>query len=122
VARKGTRAWPATGPDDGKRLRVGLWGRVVRMPSGVDAPGYLFPRDTRRLYERLIRRGTAQRITRWQAGLPWIDCHFRDEDGLYHTLALNDDSWVRVGAPWWWRHRQAAKTRRTRTKPRRVTR
>lgn len=80
-------------------LQVGDRIRIVRMPSGVDAPGYTFHDDTRALYERLIARGRALRIAEiddW--GLPWIHCRFKRPDGTweYHALAVNDDSWVRV--------------------------
>lgn len=80
-------------------LQVGDRIRIVRMPSGVDEPGYTFHPETRRLYERLIERGYAQRIClidQW--GLPWIRCQFKLADGRweYHSLAVNDDSWVRV--------------------------
>jgi hypothetical protein len=80
-------------------LRIGDRIRIVRMPSGVDAPGYVFPPCTRRLYEKLITRRRSLRvyeIDEW--GLPWIQCRFRQKNGtwLYHALAVNDDSWVRV--------------------------
>ena len=82
-----------------RKLTVGDRIRIVRMPSGVDAPGYTFHRDTRNLYKRLIARGYAQRISEideW--GLPWIECRFLLPDGRweYHFLAVNDDSWVLV--------------------------
>ena len=82
-----------------RELRIGDRIRIVRMPSGVDAPGYTFHRDTRRLYECLIARGRSLRIFRiddW--GLPWIRCRFKCKDGRweYHSLAVNDDSWVPV--------------------------
>jgi hypothetical protein len=82
-----------------RQLKVGDRVRIVRMPSGVDEPGYRFPAETRRLYERLIERGYPQRIyeiDEW--GLPWIDCRFRLADGQWehHLLAVNDDSWVLV--------------------------
>ena len=82
-----------------QHLRVGDRIRIVRMPSGVDAPGYVFPRCTRRLYRKLIARGRSVRICEiddW--GLPWIDCRFRRKNGKweFHYLAVNDDSWVRV--------------------------
>lgn len=80
-------------------LRVGDRIRVVRMPSGIDAPGYVFHRDTRRLYERLIERGRPLRVNRIdEDGLPWITCRFKLANGTWewHWLAVNDDSWVRV--------------------------
>lgn len=80
-------------------LRVGDRIRIVRMPSGVDDPGYTFPKETRLLYNRLIARGRSSRIYKiddW--GLPWINCRFKRKDGrlTHHSLAVNDDSWVRV--------------------------
>jgi hypothetical protein len=71
--------------------------RIVRMPSGSDAPGSLFSACTRRLYEKLIARRRAVRvyeIDEW--GLPWIRCKFRRRNGSWehHFLAVNDDSWV----------------------------
>ena len=82
-----------------KSLRVGDRIRIVRMPSGVDEPGYTFHPETRRLYERLIERGRSLRIAElcdW--GLPWIGCRFQLEDGTWehHSLAVIDDSWVRL--------------------------
>lgn len=83
--------------DDWKNLRVGERVRIVRMPSGVDAPGYTFHAETRWLYERLIARGRSHRIAGiddW--GLPFILVRFLDERPVWHFLELNDDSWVRV--------------------------
>ncbi len=82
-----------------RSLRVGDRIRIIRMPSGVDEPGYTFHRDTRSLYKRLIARGRSLRICEIDAwGLPWIRCKFHRKDGRweYHSLAVNDDSWVRV--------------------------
>ena len=82
-----------------RKLKVNDRIRIVRMPSGVDAPGYQFGRETRKLYKQLIARGYAQRIyeiDEW--GLPWIACRFQLPDGRWHHhwLAVNDDSWVLV--------------------------
>jgi hypothetical protein len=82
-----------------RELRVGDRIRIVRMPTGVDAPGYTSHRDTRRLYQRLIARRRSSRVFEiddW--GLPWIRCRFCRKHGIweYHSLAINDDSWVRV--------------------------
>ena len=97
--------WRMTEP--WQSLRVGDRIRIVRMPSGVDAPGYVFPACTRRLYERLIERGRPVRIFEiTENGLPWIQCRFKMPDGNWewHYLAVNDDSWVRV------RHRHKRKS------------
>ncbi len=83
-----------------RELRVGDRVRVVRMPSGIDAPGYVFHRATRHLYQRLIDRRRSSRVFEVdERGLPWMRCRFRGKDGswVYHWLAINDDSWVRVG-------------------------
>lgn len=75
--------------------------RIVRLPSGIDAPGYVFHRETRQLYLRLIAGRRSHRIAlidEW--GVPWIDSKHRDSrcGWIYHSLALNDDSWVAVPA------------------------
>jgi hypothetical protein len=78
-------------------LRVGDRVRIVRLPSEVDARGYVFHRDTRDLYQRLIARRRPSRVFEIdQLGLPWIRCRFRRRDGSweYHCLAINDDSWT----------------------------
>ena len=80
-------------------FKVGDRVRFVRMPSGIDAPGYSFAPETRRLYERLIVRGRPARVYRVDGdGLPWIQCRFRRRNGRWehHWLAINDDSCVRV--------------------------
>ena len=84
--------------DDWRNLRVGDVVRIVKMPSGVDAPGYTFHADTRRLYKRLIARRRPVRVCQIWGGMPWIHCRFRRNDGRweYHSLAIADDSWVRV--------------------------
>jgi len=80
-------------------LAVGDRVRFVRMPSGVDAPGYTFPLCTRRLYEKLIARGRSVRVYEIDKhGYPWIACKFRRWNGRwhYHSLMIYDDSWVQV--------------------------
>ena len=82
-----------------RQLVVGDRVRIVRLPSGADAPGSLFHPETRELYCRLIARGRAVRIFQIdEHDLPWIRCRFRGDDGAWahHWLAINDDSWVRV--------------------------
>jgi hypothetical protein len=103
--RKDARRKPVREP--WRSLRVGERVRVVRLPSGIDAPGYVFPRETRHLYLRLIAGRRSHRIAEideW--GLPWIHTKQRDRryGWIYHWLALNDDSWVRV------RHRVARRS------------
>jgi len=82
-----------------RKLKVGDCVRLVRMPSGIDAPGYTFHPETRRLYKRLIARNRPVRVFEiddW--GLPWISCRFRRKNGgwEYHALCIDDDSWVLV--------------------------
>ena len=82
-----------------RELRVGDLIRIVRLPTGVDTPGYTFHPCTRRLYKRLIARRRPLRVCRIdQWGAPWVRCRFRCKDGLWehHSLAVNDDSWIRV--------------------------
>jgi hypothetical protein len=81
-----------------RSLRISDMVRIVRMPSGVDAPGYVFHRMTRQLCKRLIERKRPVRVYEVAYGAPWISCRFRRKDGRweYHSLAINDDSWVRV--------------------------
>ena len=85
--------------DAWRELAVGDRIRVVHLPSGIDAPGYTFHPDTRRLYLRLIARRRSVRVCEIdETGLPWIRCRFRRKNGTWehHWLAVNDDSWVRV--------------------------
>jgi hypothetical protein len=72
--------------------------RIILIPTEWSKPGYHVPPCTRKLYERLIQRKRSVRvyeIDEW--GLPWIRCRFRYRKGwMNHSLAVNDDSWVRV--------------------------
>ena len=93
------RTWPPDPPEPWQSLKVGDRIRIVRLPSEIEKPGYVFPECTRRLYELLIKRGRPLRISEideWS--IPWIWCRTKDEDGswTHHALAVNDDSWVRV--------------------------
>jgi hypothetical protein len=45
-----------------RELRVGDRVRIVRMPWDVDAPGYFFAPETRRLYKKLIARNRPVRV------------------------------------------------------------
>ena len=95
--RTDARRKPAREP--WRRLRVGDRVRIVRLPTGIDAPGYFLHPETRQLYLRLIAGRRSHRIVEideW--GLPWIHSKQRDSrhGWIYHSLALNDDSWVRV--------------------------
>ncbi len=80
-------------------MRVGDRVRIVRLPPGCDEPGYTFHRDTRRLYKRLIARRRSLRVAKIdEYGVPWVHSRFRLKDGRieYHSLSLNDDTWVKV--------------------------
>lgn len=84
-----------------RKLRIGDWIQVVRVPSGINSPGYIFDRDTRALYRELIEDGRAQQI--WEKddwGVPWIAIRWRGRPGhrrhVNEFLAMNDDSWVRA--------------------------
>ena len=79
-----------------RSLRIGDRIRVVRLPSGVDQPGYTFHASTRRLYERLIASRSFFRIREIdQWGYPRIHIRIRRKGGAVerHTLVLCDDSW-----------------------------
>ncbi len=85
--------------EDWKELHVGDRIRIVRMPYDSYTPGYTFGSETRRLYKKLIARRRSLRICQLdEYGLPWFHCRFRRKNGgwEYHSLAVNDDSWVRV--------------------------
>ena len=92
TARKKKEPW--------QTLRVGDRVRIVRLPYYADMPDRSFHPETRRLYKRLIARRRSLRVYEVdeEYGLPWIACRFRMANGRweYHTLAINDDSWVRV--------------------------
>lgn len=80
-------------------LRLGDRVRIVRMPGDANAPGWTFFPETRQLYTRLIARGRSVRVFRIdKRGLPWIRCRIRRRDGSWehHSLAINDESWVRI--------------------------
>jgi hypothetical protein len=83
-------------PGPWRRLRVGDWIRIVRMPSDASKPGCTFPPETRALYRRLIARRRPLRVFRKDDdGLPWVRCRFAVRGGReYHELAIMDDSWV----------------------------
>jgi hypothetical protein len=84
-----------------RNLRIGDRVRIVRLPSGIDQPGYTFHPSTRWLYERLIASGKTFRIREIdESGSPRIHIRIRRmriyrKRGQveHHTLALRDDSW-----------------------------
>ena len=81
------------------RLRVGDRVRIVRMPNDFSRPDYYVHATTRRVYRLLIARGRPLRVFKVdESGLPWVQCRFRRRNGSWehHSLAINDDSWVRV--------------------------
>ncbi len=83
-----------------KDLTPGDWIRLVAIPPEFLAPGICFPRETRQLYERLIRlrrRVKVSEIDDW--GYPWIAYRHRDPSGrwLSHFLMIGEhDLFVRV--------------------------
>ena len=82
-----------------KRLRIGDWVRVVRLPTCQGVVGGGLHSSTLRLYKRLIARGRPSRVFQIdEYGHPWIYCRFRRKDGKWDIswLAINDDSWVLV--------------------------
>jgi hypothetical protein len=81
-----------------RELRVGDQVRIVRRPQ-QGMPWSRLDNDARRLYDRLIAEGVVlavSEIDEW--GCPWIEYHWRHEDGSleYHQLAIDDDSWELV--------------------------
>lgn len=80
-------------------LRIGDRIRIVRLP-GAGVKGYYLHRDTKRVFTKLIERGTSVRIARIEHGNPWYDCRVRKNNGQWesHSLAVCDldDNWVLV--------------------------
>jgi hypothetical protein len=70
--------------------------RIVRLPSIWDRPDYRVDPSTQRLYRRLIARKRSMRVF-WidEFDQPWIQGRHRDKS-TWWTLAISDDSWVRV--------------------------
>ncbi|MBN2577364.1 MAG: hypothetical protein JXB10_00040 [Pirellulales bacterium] len=69
------------------------------MPSEFDRPDYYLPRETRRIYQRLLERRRPLRVQQIDDdGIPWIHCRFQSKNGVweYHYLAFNHDGWVRI--------------------------
>jgi hypothetical protein len=85
-----------------QNLKVGDWIRIVAIPDKWCVPGYNFPRETRQLYERLIRVRRAVKVDHiddW--GYPWIAYRHLDKRGRHHFHMLmigQDDLFVRVSA------------------------
>lgn len=79
------------------QLRVGDWIRIVAIPPLFLQKGYCFPRETRELYERLIRLRRAVKVAEideWRN--PWIMYRPRGEKQI-HCLAIGEhDLFVRV--------------------------
>jgi hypothetical protein len=81
-----------------RKLRIGDRVRFVRIP-GEDIPAYHLHAETKRAYRMVIARGRAVRVYEiddW--GIPWVQFRLKDKRGRweYHSMALNDDSWVAV--------------------------
>ncbi|MCA9109869.1 MAG: hypothetical protein KDA52_07990 [Planctomycetaceae bacterium] len=67
------------------------------MPTEFSRDGYHVDPGTIRLYNHLIDHqvvATVDEIDEWQ--IPWIYYDWPQQDGKieYHSLAINDDSWV----------------------------
>jgi len=85
---------------DTSDLEIGDRIRIVRMP-GEGIADYFLHEDTRRVFKKLIARGSSVRIARKdEYGVPWYDCRFRRRNGTweFHTLAVleSDRNWVKV--------------------------
>jgi hypothetical protein len=83
-------------------LKIGDRIRILELP-GKDVAEYYLHLDTRRIYKKLILRGTSLRISRIdEYGAPWYECRFRRKNGAweFHTLAVfeSDRNWVKVKA------------------------
>jgi hypothetical protein len=82
-----------------RQLKVGDRVRIFEYPPEFSQPGYFVHRDTRRVYKKLIARGSPLRIFEIDAwGSPWICCRFRRKNGSWerHFLSINHDGLVRV--------------------------
>lgn len=82
-------------------LRVGDRVRIVRLPSDWNRPDWHVDLSTRQLYRKLIARKRSVRVYRVdELGQPWIQGRRRLRVGgwMYWSLAIADDSWVRVKA------------------------
>ena len=82
-------------------LRLGDKIRIVRIPALLDEPRYHNGdwEDTLELYRTLIASNLVLTISEIdEFGRPWIEHETRDEDGTEHShsLAMDDNSWVRV--------------------------
>lgn len=82
-----------------RNLCVGDRIRITHIPPEFLAPGYTFPDDTRALYEHLIARNEILTVYQiCEHNLPWVSYEETMPDGeiVYHSLAVDDDSWVMV--------------------------
>ena len=82
-----------------RSLRIGDRIRIIHIPGEFLQVGYMFHDDTRALYEHLIDRGEILTVDEFcEQGIPWISYDQTMSDGeiLYHSLAVNDDSWELV--------------------------
>ena len=81
-------------------LQIGDQIRIIELP-GVGIPGYVLHANTKRVFEKLISRGRAVRISRVdEAGSRWYSCRFRGKNGTWEFHALDaselDHNWVKV--------------------------
>ena len=82
-------------------LRLGDRIRIVQIPSVFSDPCYQNGDwdDTLKLYSELISSGEVLVISEIdEFGRPWISYETRGADGdsISNSLAVDDDSWVRV--------------------------
>jgi hypothetical protein len=83
-----------------RRLKVGDWIRITAIPPEFLRPDKCFPRETRQLYERLIRLRRQVKVS-WidDFGYPYISYRHRDARNrlLWHGLMIGEhDIFVRV--------------------------
>lgn len=83
--------------EDWRQLRVGDKVRIVRFPSDWGEPGWHVDPSTRELYGKLIARRRPVRVFLVdEFGQPWIQGRASEAPGHWWTLAIADDSWIRV--------------------------
>ena len=82
-----------------RNLRIGDRIRITHILSEYLKPNYTFPDETRELYEHLIERRQILTIDEiCDHNLPWVSYEQTMDDGevVYHSLAVDDDSWELV--------------------------
>lgn len=80
-------------------IRIGDRIRITHIPPEFLKPGFTFPEETRELYEHLIERQEILTVDEiCEHNLPWVSYEQTTDDGeiVYHSLAVDDDSWELV--------------------------